>query len=315
MIGVDFNEDGGGLTLAGMRIGGGKNGVEIGPNVGLGAQVNGNGAYVGTGGKLTVGGDGVKASAGAKAIGGDQEAGAGVQAGVTYKGKFYADAVSTTSSIVNSARGKWDEATKDLQKCQESLEKASFEEQSAKNARDQAKKDMDAKQRRLNELRGKRNTAATNKTKLLNLKTNKTTEIGDAKQLLESAKSRLNKATKGNKLGEILRESGEVEKQTVRIDSLEAEIKLIDAELKLLLEYLKQSEKALEEAQKAVTNGRQELKYKTEKWEKSKTNHAGSKRSVEVASGNVEKKRKEHSIAVNAYNKAKEEQRAYQSFQ
>ena len=58
-FGFDMNKNGGGVTFAGVRVGGGKNGAEIGPNVGLGAQVNGSGAYAGAGGKVTLGSNGV----------------------------------------------------------------------------------------------------------------------------------------------------------------------------------------------------------------------------------------------------------------
>jgi len=312
-FGFDFSPDGGGVTIFGLRVGGGKNGAEIGANVGLGVQVDGKGAYAGTGAKITVGKDGVKGSAGAKAVGIDQEAGAGVEAGLRFDGTFYSDAVSTTTSELNSNKGKWEEAVRDLTKVKENRDIALSKEQLAKNEVADDKKDMDTKVNQQNELRKKRNMAGANKTDLLNSKTSINIKVGDAKLLVESAKSKLNRATKDNKYGEMLREKGVVEEQTALINDLEEEIKEIDTKLKPILEEFKQSGKALIEAQNAVVNGRKELKAKTTEWHKSKANYKSAETDFEVATKHVVEKKKVYKDANKAYLDAKEDQRKYQA--
>ena len=105
-FGVDWSKDGGGVTLAGARIGGGKNGVEVGVNPGFGAQVNGAGFRAGAEAKVSIGDKGVAVGAGAKYNVGNAEGGAAAVAGANYDGSSYAEAVTTSSTCVRLARDK-----------------------------------------------------------------------------------------------------------------------------------------------------------------------------------------------------------------
>mmetsp|Transcript_27480 Transcript_27480/g.49729 ORF Transcript_27480/g.49729 Transcript_27480/m.49729 type:complete len:139 (-) Transcript_27480:92-508(-) len=86
VIGVDWNENGGGLTLAGLRIGGSSDrGLELGPNPGLGFQSDGNGYYLGARADLGIR-DGVNVGSRAMVTTGEQNREVGAAAALHASG-------------------------------------------------------------------------------------------------------------------------------------------------------------------------------------------------------------------------------------
>jgi len=131
IIGVDWSKNGGGVTLLGLRMGGGRNGFEAGPNVGIGAQVNGRGLHAGAGAKVTIGNKGIGTSTGAKSTAWDKKAGAAADAGVGWDGETEYNAYTSTNEEFESAQYNLDVAKikcnkleKRLRKCEDKLTSA-----------------------------------------------------------------------------------------------------------------------------------------------------------------------------------------------
>lgn len=312
-FGFDIGPDGGGVTIAGLRVGGGKDGAEFGTSFGLGAQVDGKGAYAGAGTKLTVGGDGVKASAGASATGGDQQAGAGAKAGFDWKGKAYAEAVSNTSSEVHSKKSTLDEAKKDLEKFKGDLSEADESKRAAERRVMDAKSDKQKCENDLANLKLTRRDLGIKKNTFLNLKTERNTAVDDAKRHRDRAEARLEKASKDNKYGEKLREQGEVELQSKKIVEFEAEIKDIDEKLLHIDAELKASEEKLFNVQALVEEASKHLDTEEEDLRKCEAKYAKTKEKFKMAQQYVVEKQVDYTDAVAAYNKALEEQHLYQT--
>lgn len=167
-FGFDYSKDGGGVTVDGIRVGAGKNGAEIGTNIGFGAQVDGKGAYAGAGTKVTVGRDGVNGSAGAIAVGGDQEAGAGAEAGVGWDGETHANAVATPSAEVNNTRALLNDSKNDLDHFLLNLQKAEQNEGASKRNCRNAAEAVETLEEELRRLKERRSEVAKEKTDLTN---------------------------------------------------------------------------------------------------------------------------------------------------
>lgn len=124
VIGFDYNENGGGVTLGGIRIGGGKNGAEFGVNAAIGAEIDGKGLATGAQAKVAIGEQGVNATAKAKATAAAAEAGAAATAGVDYDGSTHADSGDTSSANVRFAEDRYNDAKQDLAHSKSSKERA-----------------------------------------------------------------------------------------------------------------------------------------------------------------------------------------------
>lgn len=123
LVGFDWSKNGGGVTLLGLRMGGGPNGFEAGPNVAIGAQVNGKGLHAGAGAKVTIGNKGIGTSTGAKATAGDKKAGAAADARVGWDGETEYNAYTSTNGEFESAQYELDVARKEYSKLEKELKK------------------------------------------------------------------------------------------------------------------------------------------------------------------------------------------------
>lgn len=104
LIGFDSRQDGStGLTLAGVRIATGPQGVQLGVNVGLGAEINGKGLNAQAGAGITVGKHGLGVAADAGAVAGDRKA--DCEAAAASDGHKSARATAEKSESIDFVKG------------------------------------------------------------------------------------------------------------------------------------------------------------------------------------------------------------------
>ena len=167
IVGVDWSKNGGGVTLFGLRMGGGPDGFEAGPNVGLGVQVNGKGLHAGAGAKVAIGNGGLKTSSGAKATAGDKKAGAAADAKVGWDGETECNAYTSTNDEFETAQADLAEAKNDfnhheetLRNCKYSLTSAESKLTSSYEILNQRKREYDVLVTRVKETGIKKTSAA-----------------------------------------------------------------------------------------------------------------------------------------------------------
>ena len=103
-----WNHEGADVTIGGIRIGGGKTGIEVGPNIGISAEIDGKGSHTEGQAKLTVEGQGASTGgAKAPATAGIESVGATAHTGTSYDGTSYARSASQTNANVRQAKDKY----------------------------------------------------------------------------------------------------------------------------------------------------------------------------------------------------------------
>lgn len=195
-FGVDWNEQGGGATLFGIRVGGGPNGAEVGVNVGVGAQVDGEGAYAGAGAKATVGGNGVGGSAGVQANLGNQEAGAAAGGQRNYDGSTSTYAVDTCASNVRLADVELRKSKEDLAFYTKNRDKAQAAATKAQEELDDANTDFEKAEDEHQEAQTNLGTAGIAKTEALNNYSTSQMENDATKTEIRQAQKSLDGMTK-----------------------------------------------------------------------------------------------------------------------
>jgi len=242
IVGVDWNEHGGGVTVMGLRIGAGKDGVEAGVNATLGAEVNGNGLHAGAQAKVSMGDEGVGAAAGAQATAGYEEAGAGAKAGVNYDGTgAHAESASTCTANVQWARDALQTAQKDLDHFRTKKHEAEDNFQAKKTAAQQQKKEVQRLEHEHDKSMESKVKAGKEKTVVLDKKTDTEMRLSTSMMTLESDTRRLKASTKGGSIQAQLMK-GRVSSLRELVAKLQKDVKDLDAALKKCEDDVKAAE-------------------------------------------------------------------------
>jgi chromosome segregation ATPase len=313
IIGADWSEDGGGVTLLGVRVGGGKNGAEVGVNTGFGAQVNGAGLLAEAKAQVSIGGKGVTAGAGANYNAAGIEGGAAAVAGANYDGSTYAEAVSNSSTSVLLAKDKVEKAKNDLVHFRQERDKARVILTDKEKAFEEQKTQVLQLQLQHNETEKQKVKAGKEKSDVLGKKTEVEMNLATSKMKLTADTRRLQSSTtkKGGKNVELMQRK--VVDLTAEIARLEKDVD----ELGIIFEKHKRDfDKAEKElfhlASKIVEETRTLDKAKKEK-ENAKSKKVEADTRVKKEETNVKNHEDVLKQAESKYKRAKADQDLYRN--